>query len=154
MDIYKGFYNSPIGYIYIKSTNYEITNLDFINEKLVYLENTNYIINQCIIQLDEYFNGTRKNFDIKLAINGTEFRKNVWNELLKIPYGTTKTYKDIALSIGNPKAVRAVGGANHNNKIPIIIPCHRVIGTNGILVGYGGELWRKKWLLEHELKNL
>lgn len=105
-------------------------------------------------QLDEYFKGIRKSFDLPLAPKGTEFQKKVWNALLKIPYGSTCSYKDIAVMIGNEKACRAVGGANNKNPIFIIIPCHRVIGANGSLVGYGSGLELKKRLLDLEQNNI
>lgn len=101
-------------------------------------------------QIDEFFSGKRKEFDIPLFPNGTEFQKKVWDAMLKIPYGKTVSYSDIAKSIGNPKAVRAVANAIGANKIAIIIPCHRVIGTDGTLTGYGGGLDRKKYLLNIE----
>jgi len=101
--------------------------------------------------LEEYFAGNRKDFsDLKLAPKGTEFQLGVWKALRKIPFGATKTYADIARTIGNPKAMRAVGLANGKNPIPIIVPCHRVIGANGTLTGFGGGLPTKKWLLGHE----
>jgi len=105
-------------------------------------------------QLDEYFRGKRKVFDLKLEPRGTAFQKKVWRQLLRIPYGETRSYKDIARDVGNNQAVRAVGMANARNPISIIIPCHRVIGIKGDLVGYGGELWRKQWLLDHERGGL
>ena len=105
-------------------------------------------------QLDEYFRGKRKVFDLKLEPRGTAFQKKVWRQLLRIPYGETRSYKDIARDVGNNQAVRAVGMANARNPISIIIPCHRVIGIKGDLVGYGGELWRKQWLLDHERDGL
>ncbi len=101
-------------------------------------------------QLEEYMAGTRTEFDLPLNPEGTEFQKKVWNALLLIPYGETKSYKDIAVLIDNPKGCRAVGMANNRNPIPIIIPCHRVIGTNGSLIGYGGGLDIKVKLLELE----
>lgn len=101
-------------------------------------------------QLTEYFQGIRKVFDVELDLVGTPFQKLVWNELLNIPYGETRSYKEVAQAIGAPKAVRAVGGANNRNHIPIIIPCHRVIGSNGALVGYGGGLHIKERLLTIE----
>ncbi|MFA8450174.1 MAG: methylated-DNA--[protein]-cysteine S-methyltransferase [Bacteroidales bacterium] len=104
-------------------------------------------------QLREYFEGTRSEFDLKLNPQGTEFQKKVWRSLLEIPYGESKSYKDIAIEINNPKAVRAVGGANNKNPIPIIIPCHRVIGANGNLTGYAYGLDMKNYLLNHELIN-
>lgn len=105
-------------------------------------------------QLDEYFAGKRKKFDIPIKLEGTDFQMNVWKELLKIPYGETCSYLDIAKRIGNPKASRAVGMANNKNKIIIIVPCHRVIGSNKKLVGYAGGLDVKEKLLELEKGNL
>lgn len=104
-------------------------------------------------ELEEYFAGKRKEFTVPIDLCGTPFQKMVWQELLKIPYGETRSYKDIAMAIDAPKAVRAIGGANHNNPIPIIVPCHRVIGSNGALVGYGGGLSVKEKLLALEQAN-
>jgi methylated-DNA-[protein]-cysteine S-methyltransferase len=101
-------------------------------------------------QLTEYFAGTRREFDIPLALEGTEFQRAVWTALLDIPYGTTTTYGELARRIGRPSAVRAVGAANGANPIPVIVPCHRVIGSNGTLTGYGGGLPRKQQLLALE----
>lgn len=101
-------------------------------------------------QLRAYFDGTRKTFNLPLAGEGTEFQKTVWKALCDIPYGETISYGELARRIGQPKAPRAVGLANGSNPISIIVPCHRVIGANGTLTGYGGGLPRKKWLLEHE----
>lgn len=101
-------------------------------------------------QMEEYFAGKRKEFTVPLVIDGTPFQEKVWEALLKIPFGETRSYKDQAKMIGNPKAVRAVANANGDNRIAIIVPCHRVIGANGKLVGYGGGLWRKKYLLNLE----
>jgi len=101
-------------------------------------------------QLSEYFSGQRQQFDIPLSLGGTEFQRAVWNSLLQIPYGATRSYGQQAETIGMRDAVRAVGAANGENPVAIIIPCHRVIGSDGKLTGYGGGLWRKKWLLEHE----
>ncbi|MEA4895858.1 MAG: methylated-DNA--[protein]-cysteine S-methyltransferase [Oscillospiraceae bacterium] len=103
-------------------------------------------------QLREYFDGTRKSFDLPLDAQGTEFQKKVWEALLEIPYGETKSYKDIAERAGSPRGFRAVGGANHNNPISIVIPCHRVIASDGGLGGYGGGLGTKTLLLELERK--
>lgn len=104
-------------------------------------------------QIGEYFVGTRKEFDLPLHLVGTPFQKSVWEGLLKIPYGETRSYKQQSIFLGNEKAIRAVATANGENGIAIIVPCHRVIGTNGTLVGYGGGLQRKKWLLDHERKH-
>lgn len=103
-------------------------------------------------ELSEYFAGNRKEFDIPLNPKGTDFQKSVWNALCTIPYGKTMSYGQVAAQIGNPKASRAVGMANNKNPIPILIPCHRVIGANGKLVGYGGGIWMKQKLLELEQK--
>jgi AraC family transcriptional regulator of adaptative response/methylated-DNA-[protein]-cysteine methyltransferase len=117
------------------------------------LPGTNKSIKELKKQLNAYFEGNRKQFDVPLRIFGTEFQKKAWNALLKIPYGKTRSYKMQAEIIGHPKAVRAVGTANGCNRIAIVIPCHRVIGENGKLTGYGGGLWRKQWLLDHEMNN-
>jgi methylated-DNA-[protein]-cysteine S-methyltransferase len=148
---YISFYDSPIGLIKIAANEEAIVALDFVYKRSK--ENENDVIRQCKIQLDEYFKGIRKEFDVNIEVNGTEFQKMVWQELKRIPYGQVRSYKDIAVAIGNEKAVRAVGGANNKNKIAIIIPCHRVVGKDGSLTGYAGGLWRKKWLLEHEERN-
>lgn len=105
-------------------------------------------------QLDEYFKGERKKFELKTALIGTEFQKTVWKEIKKVRFGKTNTYLKIANKVGNPKTVRAVAGANGANKLAIIIPCHRVLGSDGELVGYAGGLSRKQWLLDHEAKQL
>jgi methylated-DNA-[protein]-cysteine S-methyltransferase len=104
-------------------------------------------------QLEEYFQGRRRDFDLPLDLRGTAFQKKVWEALRKIPCGSTVSYGTIACAIGRPRSSRAVGGANHRNPIAIIVPCHRVIGGDGRLTGYGGGLWRKQWLLDHEMKS-
>jgi methylated-DNA-[protein]-cysteine S-methyltransferase len=101
-------------------------------------------------QLQEYFNGKRTQFDFKINPQGTDFQQKVWQELLQIPFGKTVSYMDITKKLGDVKAIRAVASANGKNPLWIVVPCHRVIGTNGSLTGYAGGLWRKKWLLEHE----
>jgi methylated-DNA-[protein]-cysteine S-methyltransferase len=106
----------------------------------------------CIEQLIQYFNGERRQFDLPLHQPGTPFQQEVWNHLLTIPFGKTISYLDLAKMTGDSKATRAVANANGKNNIAIIIPCHRVIGSNRELTGYAGGLWRKKWLLEHEAK--
>jgi methylated-DNA-[protein]-cysteine S-methyltransferase len=107
-------------------------------------------IQNCITQLDEYFKGERKDFTIRINPAGTEFQGKVWNSLLKIPYGKTISYLEQAKQFGDEKAIRAIASANGKNPIPIIIPCHRVIGNNGSLTGYAGGILKKQWLLEHE----
>ncbi|MBL0356810.1 MAG: methylated-DNA--[protein]-cysteine S-methyltransferase [Chitinophagaceae bacterium] len=110
------------------------------------------LIQQCILQLQEYFEGKRKTFDLPLQQKGSAFQQNVWAQLLNISYGKTISYLELSKRVGDVKAIRAVGTANGKNQLAIIIPCHRVIGSDGSLTGYAGELWRKKWLLEHEGK--
>jgi len=144
------FYETEIGIIGIRENNKAITDIFFskvdTNDNI---EETD-LIKECFKQLKEYFEGNRRKFDLPLETRGTEFQKKVWDELLKIPYGETKSYKDIAIAIGNEKACRAIGMANNKNHIPIIIPCHRVIGSNGKLVGYAGGLNVKEKLLNIE----
>lgn len=107
-------------------------------------------LKECVSQLQEYFNGQRQGFDFKLNPQGTDFQQKVWQELLKIPFGKTMSYLDLSKKLGDAKAIRAVASANGRNPLWIVVPCHRVIGTDGSLTGYAGGLWRKKWLLEHE----
>ncbi len=104
-------------------------------------------------QLEEYFSGERREFSLPLVIDGTPFQKKVWSCLQTIPYGETRSYKEQAIAVGNPQAVRAVARSNGDNRIAVIIPCHRVIGSNGELIGYGGGLWRKQYLLNLESEN-
>ncbi|HNU86838.1 MAG TPA: methylated-DNA--[protein]-cysteine S-methyltransferase [Ferruginibacter sp.] len=155
------YYNSPIGALEIRSTGSAISDVLFVNswkgakvneEELSFVKPKSAIIKTCIKQLDEYFAGKRTEFNFHISQVGTEFQQQVWAELCNIPYGRTISYLELSKRIGNVKAIRAVGTANGNNSICIIVPCHRVIGSNGELVGYGGDLWRKKWLLEHENK--
>ena len=151
--MYFKIYDTVIGKIIIEESDEEISRIEIVNgtEKFEGKEEKETeLINKTYKELDEYFNSKRKKFDIPLKIEGTEFQKKVWNALLEIPYGETRSYLDIAKRVGNPKASRAVGMANHNNKIIIIIPCHRVIGSNKKLVGYAGGLDVKEKLLKLE----
>ncbi len=109
-------------------------------------------IQQCLKQMDEYFAGQRRVFDFPFGQEGTPFQKKVWNELLNIPFGKVISYLELSKRIGDPKAIRAVGTSNGKNQLCIVVPCHRVIGSDGKLVGYGGGQWRKRWLLDHEAK--
>ncbi len=148
--IYK--YNSIIGDIFISADENFLLSVKFVNHN--FIENKeNKIIRQTIKQLNEYFNGKRKKFELPLNPKGTEFQKKVWLQLMNIPYGKTATYKDIATLIGNTNASRAVGNANNKNPIAIIIPCHRVIGSNNKLTGYAGGLDKKEKLLNLEKNN-
>ncbi len=144
-------YKTNIGKIYISADKKNILEISF--NKPNYDKNETPLIKKTFLELEEYFNGQRKTFDLPLKLEGTDFQKKVWKELIKIPYGKTISYKELATSIGNEKACRAVGMANNKNKIMIVIPCHRVIGSNGDLTGYAGGLNIKQQLLELEAKN-
>ena len=111
-------------------------------------------VNQAITQLEEYFTGSRHNFELPLDLQGTEFQVAAWNALAEIPYGRTASYGQQAASIGRPKAVRAIGGANGRNPVAIVLPCHRIVGADGSLTGFGGGIEVKKWLLDHEQSTL
>ena len=151
---YHLYYKSPLGIMEIIGNEKALSGLYFVDKAKKDDPNVPECLVECCRQLDEYFKGTRREFNIKIELIGTEFQKKVWKELYKVPFGKTVSYGEMAKAIGNPKAVRAVGGANGKNKIVIIYPCHRVIGSNGSMVGFGGGVWRKEWLLEHEQKVL
>ena len=147
------YYESPIGLLKIGGTDQYIGELSFVDEsdQMEHGEpGITEVMHQCTEELIEYFHGTRRNFTIPVHQEGTDFQKRVWNELLGIAYGKTISYMDLAKKMGDPKVIRAAASTNGKNKIVIIVPCHRVIGANGKLVGYGGGLWRKKWLLDFE----
>jgi len=139
---------TPLGLMTLQADDRALLGAEFGH--LPGTEGENPILLAARTQLEEYFAGTRREFALPLAPCGTEFRRSVWQALCTIPYGQTVSYGQLAAMIGSPKAARAVGGANHVNPISIIIPCHRVIGAAGDLVGYGGGLWRKQWLLDLE----
>ena len=156
------YYRSPIGVLEIRSTGSAISDVLFVNswkgakineEELPFGKPKSVIVKACVKQLNEYFAGKRTEFNLHNSQVGTNFQQTVWAELCKIPYGRTISYHELSKRIGNVKAIRAVGTANGHNSICIIVPCHRVIGSNGDLVGYGGDLWRKKWLLDLEAKT-
>ena len=141
---------TPLGLAEINGDETGIFSVSIVNKQK---KSTSIIPNQlksCVKQLDEYFDGKRLTFDLKLKPQGTSFQKNVWSQLQKIPYGKTISYADLASDIDNPGAQRAVGRANGDNRFAIVIPCHRVIRSDGTLSGYGGGIWRKQWLLDHE----
>ncbi|WP_075717968.1 methylated-DNA--[protein]-cysteine S-methyltransferase [Roseburia sp. 499] len=145
-------YKFPIGTVCIEEENHFITGL-YMDSNIEENEKETELLQEAYQQLKEYFSGNRKTFDLPIHLEGTEFQKKVWAALQTIPYGATRTYGEIAEQIGKHKASRAVGGANHNNPIMIIVPCHRVIGVNGSLVGFGGGLDMKKYLLELEKRK-
>ncbi len=142
-------YPSPVGTLWIEAEQGYITSISYREQQQGEKAETP-LIRQAYSQLDEYFRGERKQFDLPLKPAGTPFQQQVWQALRKIPYGETRTYGEIAAAIGNPRACRAVGMANHCNPIAIVIPCHRVIGTNGSLTGYAGGFDIKQKLLELE----
>ena len=147
--MHQAFLKTPIGYLEVVGSEKGIRSLYFLDFR-VKPQHVPTCLKSCMLQLEEYFNGSRKQFDLKLDLEGTPFQVKVWHELLNVPYGSTISYLELARRTGNVKAVRAVGGANGNNPVSVIVPCHRIIGSNGRLVGYRGGLKRKKWLLEHE----
>jgi methylated-DNA-[protein]-cysteine S-methyltransferase len=149
-EVYQTYYYSPIGILEIIGTNQEVTSILFCEEEKHQYENPPPVMLECVNQIDEYFKGKRKEFTFPFITHGTPFQQRVWEQLIKTPFGETSTYKYISEKIGNVKALRAVGNANGKNKLSIVIPCHRIIGTNGTLTGYAGGLWRKEWLLKHE----
>lgn len=156
---HKCYIQTPIGIICIEASKEAVTALYFDRKRsladIQFLkEPETSLLEKAGNQLIEYFQGKRKNFDLPLEPAGTEFQKKVWKALCTIPYGQTKSYGEIAAQIGNPKACRAVGGANNKNPIMIFIPCHRVIGADGSLVGFGGGLDAKKYMLNLEKGEL
>jgi len=150
----KYYYDSPIGILEITGSERGLKGVHFVDKKVDPDPAIPLPLKECCQQLYEYFVGSRKEFALKLQLEGTEFQKKVWNQLMKIPYGETQSYKDVARAVDNERAFRAVGNANGRNSIAIIIPCHRVVAHDGTLGGYGGGLWRKEWLLDHEKKHL
>lgn len=145
-------YQSPIGMIEIISSEECIQSIMFVDRDsaMEHQPDIPKVLIDCYDQLDEYFKGERQIFAFSYEQKGTLFQQTVWNELIKIPFAKTASYRNIACSLKNEKAIRAVGNANSKNKLSIIVPCHRIIGSNGSLTGYAGGLWRKEWLLNHE----
>ena len=144
------YYKTPIGTAKIVGDENGISAVTVIDDDLETSIEMPKILQDCVQQLTEYFNGSRSTFDLKLNPQGTDFQKKVWKELLNVPFGKTRTYLEQTKKLGDVKAIRAVASANGKNPIWIIIPCHRIIGSDGSLTGYAGGIWRKKWLLEHE----
>lgn len=142
--------NSPLGYTKIVGDIDGISEVTVLNSEEKVTDIIPDELEDCVVQLNEYFEGTRKQFDLKLNPQGTDFQKKVWDKLLEIPYGKTVSYLDLSKQLGDVKAIRAVANANGKNPLWIIVPCHRVIGTDGSLTGYAGGIHRKQWLLDHE----
>ena len=154
-ETFTAYYHSPIGMLKIVSTENYISEILFWDK----VQNTDSkkkampaLLIQCLEQLIQYFHGELRKFELPIVQEGTQFQQKVWNELMAIPFAKTISYGELARRIGDTKATRAVAVANGKNNVAIIVPCHRVIGANKDLVGYMGGLWRKKWLLEHEMK--
>ena len=149
---------APFGVVTVIGSNFGIRFVMFSNDahpkplEKLHISDTDIhdSVNDAVIQLDEYFAGSRRDFELPLDLQGTEFQVAAWNALADIPYGHTASYGQQAASIGRPKAVRAIGGANGRNPVGIVLPCHRIVGADGSLTGFGGGIAVKKWLLDHE----
>lgn len=145
-------YTSPVGVLEIIANETAIESLLFVDTVSTTATDQHPLLNTCTTQLEEYFAGTRQVFELPIQQKGTDFQQRVWQELIHIPFGKTISYLQLAKQLGDEKVIRAAGTSNGKNAIAIIVPCHRVIGSNGSLVGYAGGLARKQWLLEHESK--
>jgi methylated-DNA-[protein]-cysteine S-methyltransferase len=149
------YYKSPLGWLQLEATDTALTKVHFTDLEeapAAAPEQAPHVLTDCVQQLQAYFDGQRTVFDLPLAPPGTAFQQKVWNLLLEIPFAKQVSYMDMAKRVGDVKAIRAAASANGKNPIGIIIPCHRVVGSNQSLTGYAGGLWRKKWLLEHEAR--
>jgi methylated-DNA-[protein]-cysteine S-methyltransferase len=152
MDTYPHIFQSPVGPLGIVGSDVYISHILFDPPVIENTDQLPDVFLLCLQELEAYFAGSRQGFSFAMRQTGTEFQQQVWQQLLTIPYGSTISYLQLAKQINNPKSIRAVGTANGSNHLPIVVPCHRVIGSNGALTGFGGGIWRKKWLLEHEWK--
>jgi len=141
---------TPLGITLIEGDINGIAKIWVLNEDVPVTKKIPAVLKDAAQQLAEYFEGKRNNFDFPLNPKGTDFQKKVWNALLEIPFGKTTSYQELSIKLGDIKAIRAVASANGKNPLWVVVPCHRVIGSDGSLTGYAGGLWRKKWLLEHE----
>jgi methylated-DNA-[protein]-cysteine S-methyltransferase len=144
------YIKTPLGTAEISGDEHGISIISILNAEREISENIPQILEEAVLQLQDYFSGKRNDFTFQLNPSGTDFQQKVWQELLNIPFGKTISYLDLSKKLGDVKAIRAVASANGKNPLWIVVPCHRVIGTDGSLTGYAGGLWRKKWLLEHE----
>ncbi len=149
--MYYSCFPSPLGNIHIRATDTGVLAISFMESPPVE-QNENDLTRIVAAQLQEYFDGKRLKFDFPIEQEGTAFQQEVWKNLMDIPAGKPISYTALSKRMNNPLAIRAIAAANGRNNVAIAVPCHRVIGRNGELVGYAGELWRKKWLLEHEIK--
>ena len=144
------YIHTPLGITLIEGDENGITKILVYDKDMPVSKSIPSGLQQAVNQIKDYFEGTHADFDFKLNPQGTDFQKRVWEALLEIPFGKTMSYQDLAIKLGDVKAIRAVASANGKNPLWIVVPCHRVIGSDGSLTGYAGGLWRKKWLLEHE----
>ena len=142
--------NTPLGFAKLEGDENGVSSLTILNNDVAVSNIIPEVLEDAVSQLNEYFKGERKTFSLKLNPEGTDFQKRVWDALLTIPFGKTTSYLQLSKDLGDVKAIRAVASANGKNPLWIIVPCHRVIGTDGSLTGYAGGLQRKQWLLEHE----
>lgn len=145
-----GYFASPIGLLEVRGDRDEVTSIRFVVRAEEAADTAADAVHICLRQLEEYFQGKRTAFQVPLKRTGTPFQRQVWSRGEAVPFGRTAVYRDIAASLGRAGAVRAVGSANGQNRFAIVIPCHRIIGSDGSLRGYAWELWRKEWLLDHE----
>ena len=152
MDLYTKYVSSPIGKLKLQCSDTHIKSVLFAEVAIELVNEEHQLLQQCAAQLNEYFEGKRQQFDLPLQQEGTMFQMKVWDLLYQIPYGKTISYNQLTKQYGDLKAIRAVASANGRNNLAIIVPCHRVIGSDQSLTGYAGGLWRKKWLLDHESK--
>jgi methylated-DNA-[protein]-cysteine S-methyltransferase len=153
--VYTTYYHSPVGMLKISGTEKYISEISFydkVQKTESRKKNLPPLLIQCVEQLIQYFHGQRRVFELPIHQPGTKFQQDVWNELMAIPFGKTISYLELARKTGDTKATRAVANANGKNNVAIVVPCHRVIGSNRELIGYAGGIWRKKWLLELEAK--
>jgi len=142
--------STPIGFARISGDDMGIQSINTIDKDFEISKVIPLTLKSCVAQLEAYFKGELKEFNLKLNPSGTDFQKKVWEKLLEIPFGKTTSYQQLSIDLGDVKAIRAVAAANGKNPLWIIVPCHRVIGSDGSLVGYAGGLHRKEWLLRHE----
>ncbi|MFP9112827.1 methylated-DNA--[protein]-cysteine S-methyltransferase [Flavobacterium sp. RHBU_3] len=151
METVKAYFKTPLGIAIIEGNDEGICRISILDETPEEIAaEVPAALRAAVMELEEYFSGSRQEFTFTLNPQGTDFQKKVWQELVNIPYGKTTSYQELSIKLGDVKAIRAVASANGKNTLWVVVPCHRVIGSDGSLTGYAGGLWRKKWLLEHE----
>lgn len=149
----EAYLNTGVGLLRFEVEENALTTIEFSEGEEVDSDPTDPLLQECVFQMKAYFKGHLKEFDLPINLRGTEFQKKVWQKLIELPYGSTDSYLNLARNLGDVKAIRAVASANGKNPIPIVVPCHRIIGSDGSLTGYAGGLWRKKYLLEMEAEE-